>query len=203
MRFIDTILEEAHRIFKKEGIETYSEDEIIKKLDIQPASYKEHFSSKADLLHKAVANELGERERAHKQVLDAITNPIEGIMFLLQDGIMYLKEMNPKYMIDMQVKYPHTWHIYQNHISIHYYHQISEILNAGVVKGSLRKDINIKLVSKIIIEQINLLFNPAIFPPDRYDLVEVFRSVFLYYLRGLCTEAGGKIAEDLFSRYKL
>lgn len=203
MSFIDTILEEAHQIFKKEGIETYSEEEIISKLNIQPFSYRELFTGKAELLRKAILHDLDRRERAHKDALARVSNPIEGIMYLLQDGIFYLKEMNPKYIIDMQVRYPELWEIFQNHINTHYYYQISDILNAGIVQGILRKDINIKLVAKIIIEQINMLFNPAVFPPEQYDMIEVFRSIFLYYLRGLCTETGGRTAEELFSKYRI
>ncbi len=203
MSFINTILEEANQIFKRDGIDTYSEEEIIKKLDIRPSSYRELFSDKADLLQKSVIHELEGREQTHKQVLENLANPIEGIMFLLQDGISYLKDINPMYFVEMQVKYTHVWQFYQNHINSHYYYQISEILNPGIVQGYFRKDINIKLVSKIIIEQINMMLNPVVFPPDQYDVIEVFRSIFLYYLRGLCTETGSKIAEALFSKYKL
>lgn len=203
MTFLDTILEEAQDIFKKNGINTYSEEEIIRILSIQNSTYQELFTGKADLLKKAVIHELYNREQVHKQKLANTGNPIEGVMYLLQDGITYLSGINPKYIIEMQKYYPEIWSIYIEHINSHYYYQISEILNAGIVEGYLRKDINIKLVSKIIIEQINMLFNPAVFPPDQFDLVEVYRSIFLYYLRGLCTESGGKIAEELFSKYKL
>lgn len=203
MSFIDTILEEAHQIFKKEGITTFSEEELINRLDIHAASYRELFTGKADLLSKAILHDLERREQAHKQALAAVESSIEGIMYLLQDGISYIKEMHPKYIADMQLHYPQVWQLYQSHINTHYYYQISEILNAGIVQGALRKDINIKLVAKIIIEQINMLLNPMLFPPDQYDLIEVFRSIFFYYLRGLCTASGGKMAEELFSKYRL
>ncbi|MFD1184645.1 hypothetical protein [Pontibacter rugosus] len=45
-----------------------------------------------------------------------------------------------------------------------------------------------------------MLLNPAIFSPELYDLSEVFRSMYLYYVRGLCTEQGSKFAEAYFSR---
>jgi hypothetical protein len=203
MNLLHTILEEAQIIFKKDGIDTYSEEEIIERLNIQYSTYQELFTGKKDLLKKAVAHELHSREQVHKQALTSISNPIQGIMYLLQDGITYLSHLSPKYLIEIQKCYPDVWGMYLDHINSHYYYQISKVLNAGIVEGLLRKDINIKLVSKIIIEQINLLFNPTIFPPNQFDLVEVFRSIFLYYLRGLCTENGSRIAEELFSKYRI
>lgn len=203
MTFLNTILEEAQTIFKKDGIETYSEEEIIEKLSIRRSTFQELFTEKTDLLKKALAHELYNREQANKQALATISDPIQGIMYLLQDGILYLSQMSPKYLVEMQRYYPSVWVIYMNYINSHYYYQTSEILNAGIIKGFFRKDINIKLVSKIIIEQINLLFNTAVFPPDQFDIVEVFRSILLYYLRGLCTETGGKIADEMFLKYRL
>jgi len=203
MTLIDTILEEVHHIFKNEGIDTYSDDEIIRKLSIQHSTFKDLFSGKAELVLEAVKHNLEGREKTHNQVLTTITNPVEGIMYLLQDGISYIKEMNPRYIVDMQMYYPEVWKIFIGHINSHYFYQISEILNAGIMQGFFRKDINLKLVSKIIIEQIAMLLNPTVFPGDQYDLVEVFRSIFLYYLRGLCTETGSRMVENLFSKYKL
>jgi hypothetical protein len=68
------------------------------------------------------------------------------------------------------------------------------------VQGYFRKDINLQLVTKIILEQFNLIINPHVFPPDRYDMGEVFRSIYLYYVRGLCTDKGSKLAEEYFSK---
>ena len=44
------------------------------------------------------------------------------------------------------------------------------------------------------------MLNPHIFPPDRYNMSEVFRSIFLYYIRGICTDEGARIAAGHFAR---
>jgi hypothetical protein len=80
------------------------------------------------------------------------------------------------------------------------YPQVHDIINKGILEGNFRRDINIPLVTKIMMEQLNLMLNPLVFPPDRYDLAEVFRSIYLYYVRGLCTYNGSKQAEDFFAR---
>ena len=45
-----------------------------------------------------------------------------------------------------------------------------------------------------------MLLNPQAFPPDRYNMREVFRSIFLYYIRGICTDEGARIAAEYFAR---
>ena len=44
------------------------------------------------------------------------------------------------------------------------------------------------------------MLNSHIFPPDRYNMSEVFRSIFLYYIRGICTDKGARIAAGHFAR---
>ena len=78
--------------------------------------------------------------------------------------------------------------------------QLQQLLNDGIRNREFRSDINIQLVTKIIIEQLNMLLNPQVFPPDRYYMREVFRSIFLYYIRGICTDEGARIAAEYFAR---
>ena len=49
-------------------------------------------------------------------------------------------------------------------------------------------------------EQLNLLLNLPVFPPDRFNTAEVFRNIFLYYIRGICTDEGARIAAEHFAR---
>jgi len=56
------------------------------------------------------------------------------------------------------------------------------------------------LVTKVLAKQLNLLLNPPVFPPDRFNMAEVFRSIFLYYIRGICTDEGARIAAEHFAR---
>jgi hypothetical protein len=45
-----------------------------------------------------------------------------------------------------------------------------------------------------------MVLNPVVFPPERYNLAEVFRSIYLYYIRGICTDAGARVVEAFFAR---
>lgn len=199
MTFLETILGKILLIFKKEGIEANSESDIIRKLDIGQSTFKELFSDKTDMIRKTIAFDIEDQKRGHLIVLADAENAVQEIIILLQDGLRTVKQLHPSYVIDLQTYYPEIWQMWIDHFNVYIYHQISEVLNKGIVTGGFRKDINIQLVTKIILEQLNMMLNPGIFPPDRFELAEVFRSTYLYYVRGFCTESGGKIAEQYFS----
>lgn len=203
MTLLETILEEVLRIFKAEGIESNSEEDLIRKLDIRKSTFHELFPSKAAMVKKVTLFDIEVQKKEQVALLARARNPVEEIMLLLQDGISRLKEVNPVLIKDMQQHYPEAWAITNDFLSNHSQHVNAEIINRGILQGYFRKDINLQLVTKIILEQFFMMINPAIFPPDRYNFSEVFRSIYLYYVRGICTEQGGKLAEEFFASNNL
>jgi AcrR family transcriptional regulator len=202
MTFLETILGELLQIFKREGIEGHSDEDLIRKLDIRKSSFHELFSSRADMVKQVTLFDIEEQKREQSILLAKATNPIEEIMMLLHDGIKKIREVSPAYIADMQ-HYPEAWQLSMQYIADNNQHVNAEILNRGILEGYFRKDINLQLVTKIILEQFFMMINPRSFPPERYDLAEVFRSIYLYYIRGICTDMGGKLAESFFSKHSL
>lgn len=190
---------ELLQIFRREGIEAHSDEDLIRKLDIRQSSFKELFSSRADMVRQVILFDIEQQKREQEQLLAKASNPVEEIMMLLQDGIKKIREIDPVFITDMQ-QYPQAWQLSMEHVSSNNQYVNADILNRGILQGYFRKDINLQLVTKIILEQFFMMINPRIFPPEKYDLSEVFRSIYLYYVRGICTETGGKLAEAYFSR---
>ena len=199
MTLKETITQEALVIFKKEGLENISEAYLLNRLDISQATFREIFRSIPDLVNQVMEYDLMLQRNEHQQLLANSPNAVEDIMYLLVHGIKQVKNINPLFYLHLQQYYPQAWQIALSHLYSYSYPQIHGIINKGVLEGNFRKDINIPLVTKIIMEQLNMLLNPGLFPPDRYNLAEVFRSIFLYYLRGLCTDIGARQAEHFFA----
>lgn len=202
MTFLETILGELLLIFKREGIEANSDEDLIRKLDIRKSTFHELFASREDMVRQVTLFDIAQQRREQEALLSKASNPVEEIMLILIDGIKKIREVNPVYIGDMQ-KYPEAWQLSMQYVSDNNQHVNAEILNRGILQGFFRKDINLQLVTKIILEQFFMIINPRSFPPDRYDLSEVFRSTYLYYVRGICTDQGGKLAEDFFARHSI
>jgi AcrR family transcriptional regulator len=200
MTLKETILKEALAIFKRQGLEGVDEGTLLQQLNISQATFRELFAGLDDMITQVTAYDAEVQEAKHRELLAKSANSVEDIMILLQDGIEELKNTNPILYSQLQERYPAAWEIAQNHLHSYSYPQISGILNKGVLEGHFRRDINIQLVTKIILEQLLMMLNPVVFPPERYNLAEVFRSIYLYYIRGICTEGGARLAEGYFAR---
>lgn len=202
MTFLETILGEVLQLFKREGIEANSEADIIRKLDIRQSTYHELFLNKPDMVLQVIKFDIKQQNDKQQELLKMANNPVEEIMMLLVDGIKSMKEINPVFISDLQL-YPEAWQASLDNLANNNQQVNAEILNRGVLEGYFRRDVNLQLVTKIILEQFFMMINPMVFPPDKYDLAEVFRSIYLYYVRGICTEHGGKMAEEFFAKNTL
>ena len=105
-----------------------------------------------------------------------------------------------QFYVNLQTGFPKTWDEVMEDLTSYPASQLQQLLNDESRNHLFRSDINIQLVTKVLVEQLNPLFSPSVFPPDRFNMAEVFRSIFLYYIRGICTDEGARIAAEHFAR---
>lgn len=197
----NTLLEEAVLLFQTRGISNLSLEQIMQALDISPATFREMFRDKEDLVLQVTQHDIDRQKQEHAELFKRVDNAVARLLSLLEMGIRDLRKVkSPEYFPDLIQDFPQAWEMGQQHLAEYSMPQIHNLLNEAILHKSMRGDINIALVSKIIIEQLYMVLNEQIFPPSRYDVAEVFRSVYLYYIRGLCTEEGLKAASTYFAR---
>lgn len=161
--------------------------------------FRLRYPDRASLVHELILADLARQKRDHAALFAQYSTAVERLYALIQYGLHDMMGVAPTFIADLQ-EYPQTWAALLEHLSTYSAPQTQQLLNDGIRQRLFRSDINIQLVTKILLEQVNMLLNPQIFPPDRYNMAEVFRSIFLYYVRGLCTEEGARIAANHFSR---
>jgi hypothetical protein len=199
MMVAENILEEAFAILRRDGLEDLREPVLLQKLGLDPDQFREMFTDPDDLLLQAIRYDLEEDKKEKAHLLNQTSNPAEQIMVLLMNMIKKAEKFHPSFFMQLQ-QHPKAWNLFQAHLKEYSFFLVTDILNRGILEGGFRKDINIELVTKIIFEQMTMILNPHAFPPDRYNLAEVFRSFYFYYIRGLCTEQGAKMAEGFFAK---
>lgn len=168
-------------------------------MQLSPSEFRQRYPSRAALVHEVTLADMERQKRGHAALFAQYSTAVERLYALIEYGLNDMVGVAPSYIADLQ-EYPETWAAILDHLTTYSAPQTQQLLNDGIRQRLFRSDINIQLVTKILLEQVNLLLNPQVFPPDRYNMAEVFRSIFLYYVRGLCTEEGARIAANHFAR---
>lgn len=189
MEFRDKILIESALLFKTYGIRSVTMDDIARQLAISKKTLYRHFKDKEEIVKQTVLAILQE----NKQNLDQITSETSDI---LEEIIKYshyirciIRSIHPTMVHDLQKYYPDIWMLYEG-FEHHIYQVLVKNIGQGIEKGVFREDINPNILAKMRLKQIQFAFDPSIFPPQEYELVEVQMEFFEHFIRGLFTQKG-------------
>ena len=186
-------------LLRQQGIRALSDEQLATAKSLSLAEFRQQYPDRAILVHEAVLADIERQKQEHARLFAEYETPVERLYALIAFGMRDMEGVAPQYIADLQ-EYPEAWAVAMDHLATYSAPQTQQLLNEGIRQRLFRSDINIQLVSKILLEQVNMLLNPQVFPPDRYNMAEVFRSIFLYYVRGLCTEEGARIAANHFAK---
>lgn len=195
-----TLLEAAMPVFYRHGLLAASDAQLAAALSLSVADLAARYPSRAELVQQVMQADMERQKRAHTALYAEYPTAVERLYGLLQLGLRDLVGVPGQFYADLQTHFPEGWEAVMNHLATYSAPQLQQLLNDGIRSHLFRSDINIQLVTKILMEQLNLLLNPLVFAPDRYNMAEVFRSIFLYYIRGICTDEGARIAAEHFAR---
>ncbi len=189
----------ALKVFYRDGVKDLTERKIVHAAGIDPESFFAQFNNKEEFVRQAVEFTLEEQKQQETGLLHPAHNPLEEIILLGRRWIKPLPHIHPSYFIQLQYFYPQAWQAYTRYTQMHLYFIMYELVNQGIAQGYLQTHINPDIVAKVLIEQINMMYNTHLFPVQRYPTAEVFRHIFYYYLQGISTDQGAKLLPDFFA----
>jgi len=184
--------------FAKHGIRGVRMDDIASALGISKRTLYEIFEDKETLLFEGVKV----YEQRKKEMLKAYSEAGHHVMDIILEAYrMKMEEVravNPAFYIDL-VKYPKLeLHMKEN--KLHTHDDFIAFMQRGVEEGFLRPDVNYDMIPHMFdaIGQY-ILSNQLI---KKYNIEELFSNYFLTALRGLCTEEGIRLIDEVVSNTK-
>jgi len=73
-------------------------------------------------------------------------------------------------------------------------------LEKGVKEGLYRENIKIDILSRFRLESMMLAFNMDLYPPSKFNALEVTLEIIQHFLYGLSTESGYQLINEYKSR---
>ena len=186
------------QLLRRAGIEAPTDAQLAEAEGLPTAEFAARYASRPALLHHALQLDLERQKTDHVRLYAQFPSAVERLFGLIGYTITDLADTGPQYLIDLS-QHAGAWELLQNHLALYSSPQLQQLLNNGIRQGLFRSDINIQLVTIIIVQQLNIVLTPNIFP-SMVSSAEIFRSVFLYYIRGLCTDEGAHQAAEHFAR---
>lgn len=202
----ERIIKEAFNLFWRYGIKSVTMDDIAKELGISKRTIYQHYPDKEAIVVLAVQQEL-DLQRCQMDKMDAENlNPIEEMIRASDYMRISLAHMNPVLFYDLKKYHPQAWDLFYKYKHQHIILGIRDNLIKGQQMLLYREDIQVEILSLLRIEQVEMAFDPVIFPADRFNMMDVQMELVHHFLRGILTKTGfeyyTKFNEELATQAK-
>ena len=189
----ERIIKTSMMLFKQHGIKQVRMDDVASELGISKKTLYGTFADKEAILLEVVKLTSSAFCESVKETLSCSTNVLEQIFFLYKRVIEHCREVSPLFFTEL-MRYSEM-EAYFDRMHAEHFGYVKRWLQQGVEQGLLRSDIDYDVFLQQDGFQIDkLLRNPAV---RKYPAEVIYHSVVLVLLRGLATEKGLAIIENL------
>ena len=191
------IIKTATELLLKEGVKRVTMDELAFKLGMSKRTIYETFSNKDELLKECIEDLIANQRVVNQRIGIESPTAIHAFFAFLKVGLENMKDSNPYFASDVQKYYPKVW---QETLCKNYDYNLNQLevaLKRGVDEGVFRDDIKVNIVSKLLLEQLSLMADSRIFPPNIYPPNELLETQILTFIRGIASDKGHNILEGL------
>ncbi len=194
----DKIIVGARELFYRHGIRSITMDDIAKHLSMSKKTIYRHFSDKDSIVSRCCHMELEKRVCSFDQIADNAPDAISELIGLMKDMGGMFAEINPNLFYDMQKHHLGAWKMMTDFKEKKIMKMVESNLLRGIREGLYRKDINIQVLSRLRVYQVDMGFNPDMFSPSKYNIKDVQLAMLDHFMHGITTIKGHK----LINKYK-
>jgi len=190
MDYRHRIVEEAAVMFRTYGIRAVTMDMLANQMGISKRTIYEVFKDKEELLGGVLKWMTQKQSETMKKVLGESENVIEAIFKMLRLMNEHFSSMSPAFLMDIKKYHYEVVNKLKDKNDLTYINNNSEILKTGIREGLFRKDIDIDITNKCLLEVARLSNDKNLFPSEDYTSKNVIRNFYISYLRGISTPRG-------------
>lgn len=184
------ILTQAQELFMKYGIRSVTMNDIAKELGMSKKTIYKYFNDKNEIVtlvtEQQCARDMADIIRLQEEARDAI----DAILKISVHFRKVYENMNPSMIYDMEKYHPNAWKVSEKKRDVAILEQFTGNMRRGIEEGLYRSGINIELLSRMHIKQMELASNEKIFPPDQFDFLDIHLEIVEHFIRGIVTREG-------------
>jgi len=196
MKVQEQILKGAEDLFFRYGIKAITMDDIAKHLGMSKRTLYENYPTKDELVEAILKAHLEKSKEDCLQFATKAKNAIEEIIMTMLQVRAVFNTMNPRLLNDLKKFHPQAWKGFQDFKHHVIMKAIIDNMKLGIKQGVYREDIDVNILARLRIEEIELAWNPEIYPPSSYDLSKVQVSLLDHFLYGIANAKGHKLIES-------
>lgn len=171
-------------------------DDIARHLGISKKTIYQFFTDKNELVLALVKMKMEEDECQMNQIMEQSTDVIERMLNMMKCSEEILSRINPILIHDLQKYHPQAWKVFQEFKAGVVIRTLEQLLNEGITQGYIRPDIDVKVMARMRMHQVELGFDTNVFPLAEFSPWKVQYQFLEHFNYGICTLAGYQLLEQ-------
>lgn len=192
----ERILEGAEELFFKAGIRSITMDDIARHLGMSKKTIYLHYKDKDELVTALVKSRLEEDKCEMQMAAENSSNVLEELINMMKCSEEIFSRANPILIHDLQKYHADAWKQFQAFKAGVVVDSMSSILSRGIEQGYVRPEIDVTIIAKMRVWQIEMGFNADIFPPQTFNSWKVQLQFMEHFAYGICTAKGRKLLDN-------
>lgn len=198
MEVKDKILTEAFRLFCSKGIKSVSMDDIAEQLAMSKKTLYKWFENKDELVNAVIGNYLETNQCGCNAITEDAKDAVDELLTIVEYNRRIFSELHPSVFFDLQKFYPKAWSLFNEFKLDFILTKVKANICRGIKEGLFRSDLNVEVMARLRLAQIEIVFNHDIFPPGKFNVPQVQMDCLEHFLLGIATLKGHK----LLNKYK-
>jgi AcrR family transcriptional regulator len=201
MSQIERIIQGSEELFLRAGIKSITMDDIAKHIGMSKKTIYQFFKDKNDLVTASVRKKLKEDEAQIVDIISKSENVIDEMINMMKCSEDVLSRINPVVMHDLQKYHYEAWTEFLKFKSGVLINMLEQLLTKGMKQGYIRTDIDVKIIARMRVSQIEFGFNTEIFPVSEFSTVKVQMQFLEHFNYGICTLKGYKLLNQYQNKH--
>lgn len=193
MEMQERIRQKADELFRRYGIRSVTMDEIAAQLGISKKTIYQFYADKDQLVEAVAQDEIRHSQECCQRDQSASANAIEEIFRVMEFVETTFRNMNPSMLYDLEKYHPSGYKKFLEHKNRFLYDMVRTNLERGIREELYRPEIKVEIITRFRLESMMLALNTDLFPPSKFNQVELQREIMEHFLYGVATLKGYKL----------
>jgi AcrR family transcriptional regulator len=199
----ERVIQKADELFRMYGLRSVTMDDLARALAMSKRTLYQLFKDKRELVKEAISCKMEEDYCVVKEAREKAQNAIEELVLIFQHFRTVIATLKPTFLYELERYFPEAWQFFCEYKNEIIRKQVEENLKRGVSEGVYRADLRTDILAAMRVEQVFIVFNPQIFPPEKFHFVEVQEELLKHFIYGVLSEKGLQLVKQYEEEGKL
>lgn len=193
---IDRVLD----VFLSKGIKSITMDDVAVLLHVSKKTLYKYVKNRPELVFKAANLQIIKDKENINAIVAKNLNAIDENKEIAEYTIKTLAKMNPQVHYDMYHYFPKAAQVFEDYKTQFLYEVLVTNIQKGKKEGLYCSESNEKVLAKMYINKIDMVFDGRLFPPGQFNFPDVFFTFIMHHMRGMGTSKGIEIIDKMIDK---